>query len=152
MRREMPVLKPWHILKRELEDLALGAGGSAPHMRPYMRCDGEKDDAGDDKEYAKNSSDVLLAPTPKKKARAKKKKARAKKSPAAKGSTDVGVYLTTVEAAKYLKLSRQFLEAARYRADGTGPPYIKLERAVRYRRSELDAWMTAHDHSPDKPV
>jgi predicted DNA-binding transcriptional regulator AlpA len=81
-----------------------------------------------------------------------KEKAPTKKSDAAKGSTDLGVYLTTVEAAKYLKLSRQFLEAARYRADGSGPAYIKLERAVRYRRSDLDTWMTAHDHSPDKPV
>ena len=80
-----------------------------------------------------------------------KEKAAAKKSAAAKDSTDFGVYLTTVEAARYLKLSRQFLEAARYRADGSGPAYIKLERAVRYRRSVLDAWMTAHDHSPDKP-
>ena len=60
-------------------------------------------------------------------------------------------YLTTVEAAAYLKLSRQFLEAARYRGDGSGPGYIKLGRAVRYRRSVLDAWMSAHDHSPDKP-
>jgi predicted DNA-binding transcriptional regulator AlpA len=75
-----------------------------------------------------------------------------KKSATAKDTSDVGVYLTTVEAAKYLRLSRQFLEAARYRADGSGPAYIKLERAVRYRRSALDAWMAAHDHSPDKPV
>ena len=61
-------------------------------------------------------------------------------------------YMTTAEAAQYLKLSRQFLEAARYRGDGSGPPYIKLERAVRYRRSVLDAWMSAHDHSPDRPI
>ena len=81
-----------------------------------------------------------------------KEKTPTKKSTAEKDSTDFGVYLTTVEAAKYLKLSRQFLEAARYRADGSGPAYIKLERAVRYRRSVLDAWMAAHDHSPDKPV
>jgi hypothetical protein len=63
-----------------------------------------------------------------------------------------GVYLTTLEAAFYLKLSRQFLEGARYRADGSGPPFIKLERAVRYRKTALDAWMTAHDHAPDKPL
>jgi hypothetical protein len=81
-----------------------------------------------------------------------KEKAPTKKSTAENGSTDVGVYLTTVEAAKYLKLSRQFLEAARHRADGSGPAYIKLVRAVRYRRSALDAWMTTHDHSPDKPL
>ena len=46
-------------------------------------------------------------------------------------------YLTTSEAAEYLKLSRQFLEAARHRGDGSGPPYIKLRRAVRYRLSGL---------------
>jgi Helix-turn-helix domain len=63
-----------------------------------------------------------------------------------------GVYLTTPEAAFYLKLSRQYLEGARYRADGSGPPFIKLERAVRYRKTALDAWMTAHDHAPDKPL
>ena len=60
-------------------------------------------------------------------------------------------YLTTVEAAEYLKLSRQYLEIARHRADGSGPPFIKLARAVRYRRSALDAWMSKHDHSPDRP-
>ena len=61
-------------------------------------------------------------------------------------------YLTTVEAAAYLKLSRQFLEAARYRGDGSGPGYIKLGRAVRYRKSALDAWMSAHDHAADIPI
>jgi predicted DNA-binding transcriptional regulator AlpA len=67
-------------------------------------------------------------------------------------ASDARVYLTTPEAAEYLRLSKQFLEGARYRADGSGPPYIKLERAVRYRRSALDSWMTAHDHSSDKPA
>jgi predicted DNA-binding transcriptional regulator AlpA len=112
-----------------------------------MRCDRERDQdgAGDDEEDANNRRDVLLAST-------NKGKEQARNSPAAKDSIDFGVYLTTVEAARYLKLSRQFLEAARYRADGSGPAYIKLERAVRYRRSALDEWMTAHDHSPDKPV
>jgi excisionase family DNA binding protein len=61
-------------------------------------------------------------------------------------------YLTTVEAAQYLKLSRQFLEVARHRGDGSGPRFIKLARAVRYRRAELDRWMAAHDHAPDAPL
>ena len=39
-------------------------------------------------------------------------------------------YLTTAEAAEYLRLSKQFLEIARHRGDG--PPYIQLARAVRY--------------------
>ncbi len=38
-------------------------------------------------------------------------------------------YLTTAEAAEYLRLSKQFLEIARHRGDG--PPYIKLARGVR---------------------
>ena len=126
-------------------DLALGAGGAAPHVRPCMRCDGEKDRDGFGEEHANSRCDVRLAST-------RKEKARAKRSPAENDAPDFGVYLTTVEAARYLKLSRQFLEAARYRADGSGPAYIKLERAVRYRRSALDAWMTSHDHSPDKPL
>ena len=61
-------------------------------------------------------------------------------------------YLTTLEAAAYLKLSRQYLEVARQRADGTGPDFIKLARAVRYRRSELDAWMSAHDRTSGAPL
>jgi|HubBroStandDraft_5_1064220.scaffolds.fasta_scaffold168873_1 hypothetical protein len=73
-------------------------------------------------------------------------------STANKGLVGADEYLTTPEAAAYLKLSRQFLEGARYRADGSGPAFIKLERAVRYRRTTLDAWMSAHDHSPDQPL
>ncbi|MFY9957960.1 helix-turn-helix domain-containing protein [Bradyrhizobium sp.] len=61
-------------------------------------------------------------------------------------------YLTTAEAAEYLRLSRQFLQIARMRGDGSGPPFIKLARAVRYRRAALDAWMSAHDRAPGKPT
>lgn len=61
-------------------------------------------------------------------------------------------YLTTVEAAQYLKVSRQFLEGARHRGDGSGPDYIKLERAVRYRRSALDTFMEAHSRPADAPA
>jgi hypothetical protein len=61
-------------------------------------------------------------------------------------------YLTTAEAAFYINLSPEYLEGARYRADGSGPLFIKLKRAVRYRKTDLDAWMTAHDHAPDKPL
>jgi predicted DNA-binding transcriptional regulator AlpA len=82
--------------------------------------------------------------------------AHAKKTPVAQPekapALEAGVYLTTPEAAEYLRLSKQFLEGARYRADGSGPSYIKLKHAVRYRRSALDEWMTAHDHSSDKPA
>ncbi len=53
--------------------------------------------------------------------------------------TDRTSYLTTTEAANYLRMSKQFLEIARHRGDG--PPYIKLSRAVRYHRPSLDQWM-----------
>jgi hypothetical protein len=87
--------------------------------------------------------------------RPKKRRSKLSKSPR-EGLPAQGVvpseYLTTQQAAAYLNISRQYLEAARYRGDGSGPAYVKLERAVRYRRSVLDAWMSAHDHSPDKPI
>ena len=61
-------------------------------------------------------------------------------------------YLTTTEAAAYLKLSRQFLEGVRWHADGSGPDYVQLGRSVRYIKATLDAWMTSNIHSADKPV
>jgi hypothetical protein len=82
-----------------------------------------------------------------------KKPATATKPPKTTAPPDTsGVYLTTAEAAFHIKLSRQYLEGGRYRADGSGPPFIKLERAVRYRKTDLDAWMAAHDHASDKPL
>ncbi|MFK4727122.1 excisionase family DNA binding protein [Bradyrhizobium niftali] len=59
-------------------------------------------------------------------------------------------YFTTTEAARYLRLSVQFLEVARHRGDGRGPPFVKLSRSVRYRRSALDAWMAAQEKLPDR--
>jgi hypothetical protein len=67
-------------------------------------------------------------------------------------NTTTGTYLTTAEAAFHINLSPEYLEGARYRADGSGPLFIKLKRAVRYRKTDLDAWMTAHDHAPDEPL
>ena len=51
-------------------------------------------------------------------------------------------YLNTTQAAEYIGMSRQFLEIARHK--GSGPNYHKLMRAVRYRREDLDEWMTRH--------
>ncbi len=48
-------------------------------------------------------------------------------------------YLNTKQAARYLGLSTQYLEIARHKGDG--PPYLKMSKAVRYKRSDLDAWM-----------
>ncbi len=49
--------------------------------------------------------------------------------------------LNTELAAQYLSLAESTLEKAR--VSGAGPRYLKLGRAVRYLRSDLDAWMAA---------
>jgi excisionase family DNA binding protein len=51
--------------------------------------------------------------------------------------------LTTMEAAKYLNVSRRTL--SRWLAEGIGPPSIKLPSgARRYRRADLDRWIAEH--------
>ena len=49
--------------------------------------------------------------------------------------------LNTKEAAAFLKLHPVYLASLRPR--GTGPSFHKLGRAVRYRQSDLDAWVNA---------
>lgn len=51
-------------------------------------------------------------------------------------------FLRAVEAAEYLRSSTSTL--AKLRLTGNGPPFIKIGRAVRYRRDDLDKWMVAH--------
>jgi len=48
--------------------------------------------------------------------------------------------LSPVEAGEYLRLSEQRL--ARCRLDGSGPPFYKIGRSVRYRKEDLDAWLS----------
>lgn len=54
-------------------------------------------------------------------------------------------YFNTEEASAYLGLSKFQLEI--WRSQGGGPPYIKLSRLVRYKKSDLDAWMAARRQS-----
>jgi excisionase family DNA binding protein len=48
--------------------------------------------------------------------------------------------LNTIEAAEALRLAAGTLE--KLRTYGGGPRYAKLGRAVRYRREDLDAWLS----------
>ena len=50
-------------------------------------------------------------------------------------------FLTTVEAAKYLRLSIRTLEKCRYL--GGGPRFRKFGRIVRYTAADLDEWARA---------
>jgi len=49
--------------------------------------------------------------------------------------------MTTAQAAQFLGLRTNTLEIWRYR--GTGPQYLKLGRAVRYRLSDLEDFIQA---------
>jgi len=51
------------------------------------------------------------------------------------------ILLTTREAATLLRISRQTLE--RMRCEGSGPPFIKIGRNVRYSQQDLIDWMGA---------
>jgi len=50
---------------------------------------------------------------------------------------------TTEEAARFLRLQKQTLEAWRVR--GTGPAYLKLGRRVVYRREALERFMAERE-------
>ena len=47
-------------------------------------------------------------------------------------------WLNTIQAAQYLKVSKQWLE--KLRCEGGGAKFSLLGRRVVYRRSDLDAW------------
>jgi predicted DNA-binding transcriptional regulator AlpA len=48
-------------------------------------------------------------------------------------------YLTTKEAAHYVRLSESSLE--KKRVFGDGPEFLKVGKAVRYEQAALDTWM-----------
>lgn len=56
--------------------------------------------------------------------------------------------LTEPAAARYIGMSRSFLRQSRMDGDREGrtpgPPYVKVGRAVRYLREDLDAWLWSH--------
>ena len=56
------------------------------------------------------------------------------------------MYLTTAELSKELGLKSVTLDAWRQR--GEGPPYVRLGRAVRYLRADVDAWVLARRVGP----
>lgn len=55
--------------------------------------------------------------------------------------------LTEADAARYIGLSRAYLRQSRMRVPRRGidgPPYIRVGRAIRYLRADLDRWLAAH--------
>jgi excisionase family DNA binding protein len=51
--------------------------------------------------------------------------------------------MTPDEVAGFVRTSERTLR--RWRAEGVGPPFVKLGRVIRYRRSALEAWLRAKE-------
>ena len=49
--------------------------------------------------------------------------------------------LTTQQAAAQLAIPARTLQSWRSKGRYSGPPYVRLSSQVRYRRSDLDAWV-----------
>lgn len=58
-------------------------------------------------------------------------------------------YLSTRQLAERLGLATITLEL--WRARGSGPPYLKLGRAVRYDLAEVERWLSDQAVDPAKP-
>lgn len=54
--------------------------------------------------------------------------------------------LNTERAARHLNVSPSFLEKGRIQ--GYGPRFIKIRGAVRYRTSDLEAWLDSNTRQP----
>lgn len=61
----------------------------------------------------------------------------------------VEALLSEAAAAQRLGLSIKTLQGWRYRR--TGPPYVKVGGAVRYRPTDLEAWLQARTITPVSP-
>ena len=59
---------------------------------------------------------------------------------------------TEIEAATYISMSASFLRQSRMNGDRVnrtpGPSYVKIGRAVRYLKEDLDCWLEQHRRSP----
>jgi len=65
------------------------------------------------------------------------------------GNGFLNQYLTGEQAAEYLNLSVHTLNAWRRNPDSDGPPWVSMGAAIRYRRSDLDAWASSKTKNGD---
>ena len=56
---------------------------------------------------------------------------------------DMAEFLTPQEAADLLKLSVHTLSTWRSRQPTSGPPWVEVGGLIRYRRLDLDAWVSS---------
>jgi hypothetical protein len=55
--------------------------------------------------------------------------------------------VTERDAAAYIGLTVAYLRKARYLGD-RGPAYLRIDRTIRYRIADLDAWLEQHRVEP----
>lgn len=68
-------------------------------------------------------------------------------------TTEESDILTIDQAAKYLSIPKATLYTWRTRRAGYGPRAVRFGSCLRYRRSDLDAWVTEHlEPVADSPV
>jgi excisionase family DNA binding protein len=68
------------------------------------------------------------------------------------GTNETGGILTIDQAAAYLSIPKATLYTWRTRRVGFGPRAVKVGGCLRYRRSDLDAWVAEHVESFDDAV
>ena len=56
------------------------------------------------------------------------------------------------EAAIYIGMSEAWLRQSRMRGNPKAPPYVKIGRAVRYLKADLDAWLDKLRHVDREPA
>lgn len=61
--------------------------------------------------------------------------------PGGKAGSSPDKLLTTEQVAAWLGIKKGTLEKARSTRIGDYPPYIKVNRLIRYRRSDVEAWL-----------
>ncbi|MBR1335335.1 helix-turn-helix domain-containing protein [Bradyrhizobium ottawaense] len=61
---------------------------------------------------------------------------------AAQSSIDADALIAEVQAADFLRISIRTLQA--WRCRGAGPAFVRVGRAIRYRRRDLLAWIEAN--------
>lgn len=65
-----------------------------------------------------------------------------------RSNSDPDALLTEVKAADLLSISIRTLQA--WRSKGCGPAFVRLGRAIRYRRSDLFAWAAKNTVVPQR--
>ena len=60
-----------------------------------------------------------------------------------RGDDDVEPLMTTKETASFLRVSESWLAKARMK--GGGPPFIQMERNIRYRKGAVLRWLKSRE-------